>query len=87
MTYILDCREFTDRERAHRTLQKVLGLPDYYGRNLDALWDCLTTIPRTEIVLYCPEKAGEQMGEYGENLIATIRDAAGENVRLQVRDF
>jgi ribonuclease inhibitor len=24
------------------TLKKKLGLPDYYGGNLDASWDCLT---------------------------------------------
>lgn len=26
----------------HQTLKEQLELPDYYGENLDALWDCLT---------------------------------------------
>lgn len=26
----------------HQTLKKELALPEYYGENLDALWDCLT---------------------------------------------
>ena len=26
----------------HKELKEQLELPDYYGENLDALWDCLT---------------------------------------------
>ena len=26
----------------HKILKEKLELPDYYGENLDALWDCLT---------------------------------------------
>lgn len=25
----------------HEYLKQVFGLPDYYGHNMDALWDCL----------------------------------------------
>lgn len=25
----------------HQQIQKALNFPDYYGKNLDALWDCL----------------------------------------------
>ena len=25
----------------HEYLKKAFGLPDYYGHNMDALWDCL----------------------------------------------
>lgn len=26
----------------HHQIAKVMDFPDYYGKNLDALWDCLT---------------------------------------------
>ncbi len=29
-------------EELHAVLKRRLELPDYYGENLDALWDCLT---------------------------------------------
>ena len=38
--------------KTHDYLIKKLDLPDYYGRNLDALYDCLTSIGvKTEIHL------------------------------------
>ncbi len=38
---LLDCNALQDRGSAHDYLQRVLRLPSYYGRNLDALADLL----------------------------------------------
>lgn len=35
---------FQNEKDLHRYLSKELGFPDYYGSNLDALYDCLTDI-------------------------------------------
>lgn len=40
--YILDGAKMGGREEMHDLLAEVMTLPDYYGRNLDALRDCLT---------------------------------------------
>ena len=40
--YELDGRRLSDKEAAHVYLQEVLPFPDYYGQNLDALYDVLT---------------------------------------------
>ena len=37
-------------DEAHKTLKKAFNFPDYYGENLDALWDCLDGD-------YCPNDA------------------------------
>lgn len=37
----LDCSGWHDTETAHTALAEALGFPDYYGRNLDALNDCM----------------------------------------------
>lgn len=39
---VLDGAQFTSKEKLHVILKSELQLPDYYGNNLDALWDCLT---------------------------------------------
>jgi len=31
---------------------EALGFPDYYGRNLDALWDCLTDLAEPTVLLW-----------------------------------
>ena len=41
---ILDCAGITDPEVFHDALVEALVLPSWYGTNLDALYDCLTSI-------------------------------------------
>ena len=58
MRYILDGRYMLSKAEAHRYLQETFGFPAYYGKNLDALYDCLTDLPPTEIYLENVEDAG-----------------------------
>lgn len=39
-----DCAKWTDTNQIHKDLKQLLGFPDYYGRNFDALNDCLSDI-------------------------------------------
>lgn len=42
MTYItLDFSHIKSHWDLHDYFHEVFDLPDYYGRNMDALWDCL----------------------------------------------
>ncbi len=54
MEIVLDARRFKGRSRAHAYLKEALRLPDYYGKNLDALYDCLGDIGE-ETVIVVPE--------------------------------
>jgi hypothetical protein len=40
----LDAAGWADQERMHNDLAHGLGFPEYYGRNLNALNDCLSDI-------------------------------------------
>ncbi len=40
----LDCSTWADRELAHTALATAFKFPDYYGRNLDALNDCMSDL-------------------------------------------
>ena len=36
----------------HGLIASALAFPDYYGRNLDALWDCLTDLAEPTVLLW-----------------------------------
>ena len=83
MSYHLDGRAMTDRTAAHDHLKERLALPDYYGRNLDALYDVLMEIGTdTVIILMDPAAVAEQLGKYGEALLYTMQEATESNPHL-----
>lgn len=40
--FILDFRKVKNIEEAHEEIKSAFGFPDYYGKNLDALNDCIS---------------------------------------------
>ena len=69
----------------HSYLKRKLDLPEYYGNNLDALWDCLSTdsLPR-KVIICNTGMLLDNMGPYGEKLIKLFVDAAEENSCIKV---
>ena len=51
----LDGNILADASRMHDYLKEVLNFPEYYGKNLDALYDCLTDLENIEITIDAPE--------------------------------
>ena len=51
----LDGNILADASRMHDYLKEVLNFPEYYGKNLDALYDCLTDLENMEITIDAPE--------------------------------
>ena len=81
----LDCRQMTDRQAAHAYLKQALSLPEYYGNNLDALFDLLTEREaETVLVLACWQQLDDLRGSYGVALLDTLREASEENPKLEV---
>ncbi|MFY8209202.1 MAG: barstar family protein [Caulobacter sp.] len=46
--------EIVDDESFHDVLARALGFPDFYGRNLDALADCLSSVDEPEHGMVVP---------------------------------
>lgn len=44
MEFRIDCGVIDSRQTFHRILAETLSFPEWYGHNLDALYDCLTDI-------------------------------------------
>ncbi len=83
MNALIDGAIIETREQLHDTLAQQLSLPEYYGRNLDALFDCLTDLSEdTELRLVHGEELFAHLGVYADVLCALLRDACGENPHL-----
>lgn len=78
--YILNGAGITDREMFHRSLSETMEFPDYYGCNLDALFDVLTDIgEETCLTVYGCRQLETNLGEYYARLIRVLTDACREN--------
>lgn len=79
----LDGCSMTSKETAHTYIKERLKFPPYYGDNLDALWDMLSTYSNTISIYLVNEKAlNENLGEYGRLLKGVFQDAAYENDKI-----
>lgn len=72
--YLIDFDGISTRKQAHEAIKAALGLPDYYGKNLDALFDCLTELPACRIVI----KNIGCLGERAEGFMQTFLDAQAQ---------
>lgn len=81
----LDGEQMQDRSKTHDHLTERLQLPDYYGRNLDALYDILSERREPmQLVVRHRETILVRLGKYGEALCRTLEDAALSNPWLEV---
>ena len=80
---VLDCEKLLRRKEAHLYLAEMLDFPDYYGENLDALYDCLTEIGECIIVLEGEDVLRESEG-YGAKVLKVFKEAAYANPGLKL---
>ena len=81
----LDCGELKSSQAFHESIAKAMHFPDYYGQNLDALFDCLTDIRQDqELVLLNWHAFSYAMKDYAEKVLYVFRCACQENPHLTV---
>ena len=85
MNVLLDGNAILNREMLHYTLASGLCLPSWYGRNLDALYDCLTDVQEeTVVVLRDRGVLEEHLGGYGRRLLRLLEDVSQENPHIRL---
>jgi len=83
MKIILNGAKMATKELAHEYLKRAFAFPDYYGRNLDALFDLLAGREETVIILMNSGKMLKSLGSYGVDLLRTFYDAAEQSERIK----
>lgn len=77
---ILDGNLLADAAKVHDYLKEMLEFPEYYGKNLDALYDCLTDLADVEITITAPDEDGAIF----QKVLRVFKAADRENGALKV---
>ncbi len=80
--YVVDFRNVEHYLEVHPIIRDALDFPDYYGCNLDALWDCLTEMVITEdpinILFLGIELLEERYDDFAERMLKVFQEAKHE---------
>lgn len=77
----INCAKIASMAEFHEAIARELNFPEWYGRNLDALHDCLTAVCEdTEVAfLHFPALPFPSAG-----LLRVLRDSENENPHLEI---
>ncbi|MEL7085881.1 MAG: barstar family protein [Cyanobacteria bacterium P01_G01_bin.4] len=90
----IDCKNIQDWESLHDEFDRVFGFPEFYGRNMNAWIDCMSSLAEPDDALtqiHCPpggvitielDRAREFKSRYPEQYLAILEGAAFVNWRL-----
>lgn len=76
----LDGNLLADAAKVHDYLKEMLEFPEYYGKNLDALHDCLTDLEDMEITITTPNEDGAIF----QKILRVFKAADRENDHLRI---
>ena len=78
LTIFIDGAAYATKQELHQALKRLLNLPEHYGRNADALYDCLSERMGKPVNL-CLLSAGEgDVADTLNKIVHVIEDLGGD---------
>lgn len=85
MKVVIDGKKITSKQMLHTYFADEMNFPEWYGKNLDALFDSLTDInEETEIELINRPALHEHLGKYAKAFEKMLHEAQEENENIKV---
>ncbi len=82
--FTLDCTEIINKAELHKALSQGLDFPEWYGANLDALYDCLTGITEDTCIIVKEFDTLEQtLGNYAVTFRKVVLKSADDNEKVR----
>lgn len=75
-TFFLDGSAYSTPRDLHTALKSMMALPDYYGMNADALYDCLSDLPEPVHLRIVSPGEGD-VAHSLSTVCAVVRDLGG----------
>lgn len=84
-TITIGCTSVETPAVLHELLAEAFHFPEYYGHNLDALYDCLTEVEEeTQLILSNWHALEYRLGDFSGKLVYVFHCATNDNPDLKV---
>ena len=74
----MDCRGCVPRSNLHRVFADALAFPDYYGNNLNALYDCLSERTGKPVNLVLLSAGAGETADALRKIVHVVEDLGGD---------
>lgn len=81
-TIFIDASQYASARELHLALQRLLALPEYYGCNADALYDCLSERKDDRVNLVILSGGAGETAQALDRCSRVIEDLGGDVRRL-----
>ncbi len=82
---LIDLEGVADKVELHRRIREKIGEEDYYGNNLDSLYDALSDVfEKALIVFYNTQKIDSEMEDYIHRLTIVCDDVTSEKDNISI---
>ena len=87
--FIIDLEGAGSEDEIQERIEEALPLPDYYGENLDALYDVLTEYGNGwHIILLNTDDVDDDVRRYVDDMVGVFEDASAvaDNMTVEIED-